>query len=311
MAVTTTVLQIEAVTKTYGATPALEAFSLDVRRGEFLGLLGPNGAGKSTLMLILSGFLRPDAGKIVFGWEGGEDLAKARRRLGVVPQEIALYDDLPARTNLRIFGELQGLRGSALREAVEDGLKRARLEDRARHPVKELSGGMKRRLNLAAALLHRPEILLCDEPTVGVDPQARQVIYQTLEELRAEGMTILYTTHYMEEARRLCDRVAIIDLGRLLALGTVSELLEMLPFEEEMLLRKGSLTPGALEGLLGPYGNLDDAGEHLAFRPRAGCPLSKVFSLLEEAGIPSRGVTLRQPDLETLFLHLTGHQLRE
>jgi ABC-2 type transport system ATP-binding protein len=225
----------KGVAKRFGPSTALDGISLDIAPGEFFGLLGPNGAGKSTFMSLVAGPSRPrrrDVDRRRGGVAAGS--AAARSALGLVPQHIALYPDLSAERNLRIFGELYGLRRQAR------GADRPRPRGRAaRRPekgtlVKTFSGGMQRRLNLAAALLHEPKLLLCDEPTVGVDPQSRNAIFDFLQKLNRGGLTVIYSTHYMEEATRLCSRIGIIDHGKILALGTIDELLARLPFEEEI-----------------------------------------------------------------------------
>src|SRR3954468_22437489 len=224
-------LHLASVTKRYGSLTALDGVSLDIARGEFFGLLGPNGAGKSTLMSLVAGLRKPVAGTITL--DGVPLVAAnvaARTALGLVPQGIALYEDLTAEQNLRIFGGLYGLSGTLLRERIDEALEAVQLADRRHDLVKRFSGGMQRRLNLIAALLHRPKLLLCDEPTVGVDPQSRNAIFDFLERLNREGLTIVYSTHYMEEATRLCSRIGIIDHGKILALGKLEELLAQLPF---------------------------------------------------------------------------------
>src|SRR5436190_1460714 len=218
-------LQLRSVTKRYGALTALDGVSLDIERGEFFGLLGPNGAGKSTLMSLIAGLRAPDTGTITLdGRPVSTADAATRISLGLVPQNIALYEDLSAEQNLRIFGELYGLRGAELRARIDEALTAVQLADRRHDQVKKFSGGMQRRLNLVAALLHRPKLLLCDEPTVGVDPQSRNAIFGFLEKLNREGLTIIYSTHYMEEATRLCSRIGIIDHARMLALATLEAL---------------------------------------------------------------------------------------
>src|SRR5215211_5915403 len=219
-------LRIQSVTKRYGTLTALNGVSLDIAPGEFFGLLGPNGAGKSTLMSLIAGLRAPDSGAITLDGRplSPRDVA-SRASLGFVPQGLALYDDLSAEQNLRIFGALYGLRGAELRRRIDEALAAVQLTDRRRDLVKTYSGGMQRRLNLIAALLHRPKLLLCDEPTVGVDPQSRNAIFDFLERLNRDGLTVIYSTHYMEEATRLCSRIGIIDHGKLLALGTLDNLL--------------------------------------------------------------------------------------
>ena len=215
-------LTIDNVTKHFGEIVALDRVSLSLARGEFFGLLGPNGAGKTTLMSLVAGLRAPDSGSIsINGQRVGPNAMGPRHELGFVPQAIALYEELSAEENLRLFGKLYGLAGQELRAGVDHGLHAAQLFERRQDKVQTYSGGIKRRINVVASILHRPALLLCDEPTVGVDPQSRNAIFEFLQRLNADGMTIVYSTHYMEEATRLCSRIAIIDHGRMLALGTL------------------------------------------------------------------------------------------
>ncbi len=304
-------LHLRSVTKRYGSLVALDDVSLDIARGEFFGLLGPNGAGKSTLMSLVAGLRAPDSGTLTLD---GAPLtaanAASRTSLGLVPQHIALYPELTAPENLRIFGALYGLRGGDLRARIDAALEAVQLADRRRDAVKTFSGGMQRRLNLVAALLHRPKLLLCDEPTVGVDPQSRLAIFEYLEALNRDGLTIIYSTHYMEEATRLCSRIGIIDHGRLHALGTLDELLAQLPFEEEI---RFPATPAtaALAADLPVHGELATADAIHRFRPRPDFKLSAFFGAAESHALPGRLFTSQRPTLEALFLHLTGRTLRE
>jgi ABC-2 type transport system ATP-binding protein len=220
-----TTLRLEGVRKRYGALVAVDGLDLEARPGEILGLLGPNGAGKTTTVSLATGLIEPDEGRVTIEGAGSPTLPQARQRLGVAPQALAVYDSLSGRENVRFFGALSGLSGRALAERVEWALDFVGLVERAGDRVAGYSGGMKRRLNLAAAVVHDPEIVLLDEPTVGVDPQSRNLVFENVLALRARGRAIVYTTHYMEEAERLCDRVAIVDHGRLLAQGAVPELL--------------------------------------------------------------------------------------
>jgi ABC-2 type transport system ATP-binding protein len=311
MSVASPLLSAKAVVKRFGNVTALDGVSLDIVPGEFFGLLGPNGAGKSTFMSLVAGLRPPDGGTLTVDGEGvSAGSAQARRTLGLVPQHIALYRDLSAEANLRIFGELYGLHGAALGERVDHALGAVQLRERRGDLVKIFSGGMQRRLNLAAALLHKPTLLLCDEPTVGVDPQSRNAIFDLLQGLNRAGMTIIYSTHYMEEATRLCSRIGIIDHGRILALGTIDELLGRLPFEEEIRFPAGGAAAAlALElAALGELATVD--GVH-RFRPKPGYPLSSFFTLTEAHGLPPRLFTSQRPTLEAVFLHLTGRVLRE
>ncbi len=304
-------LSLRSVTKRYGALTALDGVSLDIARGEFFGLLGPNGAGKSTTMSLIAGLRAPDTGTLTLdGQPLNAASSVARLSLGLVPQHIALYPELSSDENLRVFGELYGLRGADLRSRIDAALEAVQLADRRRDPVKTFSGGMQRRLNLVAALLHRPKLLLCDEPTVGVDPQSRNAIFEYLERLNREGLTIIYSTHYMEEATRLCSRIGIIDHGKLHALGTLDELLLHLPFEEEI---RFAATPATapLAAQLTASGDLATADGSHRFRPRADFKLSVFYTLAESLDLPARLFTSQRPTLEALFLHLTGRTLRE
>jgi len=304
-------LQLRSLTKRYGALTALDDVSLDISRGEFFGLLGPNGAGKSTLMSLIAGLRAPDTGTLTLD---GAPLTTSnftnRLSLGLVPQSIALYEDLSAEENLRVFGELYGLRGATLRARIDEALTAVQLTDRRRDQVKKFSGGMQRRLNLVAGLLHRPKLLLCDEPTVGIDPQSRNAIFDFLEQLNREGLTIIYSTHYMEEATRLCSRIGIIDQGKILALGTLDELLTRLPFDEEIEFPATPATaPFAV--LLAAHGEITPADDRHRFRPKPNFKLSTFYTHAESQALPSRIFTTQRPSLEAVFLHLTGRTLRE
>jgi ABC-2 type transport system ATP-binding protein len=304
-------LVLARVTKRYGSLVALDQVSLEINAGEFFGLLGPNGAGKSTIMSLVAGLRQPDQGTLTFGGAllSGPD-PSVRRRLGLVPQGLALYPGLTAAENLQTFGRLYGLKGAELRSRVGEMLEAVQLADRQHDLVKTFSGGMQRRLNIAAALLHRPELLLCDEPTVGVDPQSRNAIFELLQRLNREGLTVIYSTHYMEEASRLCSRIGIIDHGKILALGTLDELLARLPFEEEIRFPATGET-AALAAALAGRGDLVTLDGAYRFRPPAGYPLSAFFSLTESHGLPARLFVSQRPSLEALFLEQTGRGLRE
>jgi ABC-2 type transport system ATP-binding protein len=280
-------LILDNVQKAYGSTVAVDGLSLAVRRGEVFGLLGPNGAGKSTTVALAVGVLAPDRGRVEISGLGAPTSNAVRARLGVATQALALYDVLTGRENLRFFGEVYGLHGRALDDRVGTCLDFVGLTDRADDRVEAYSGGMKRRLNLAAALVHDPELLLLDEPTVGVDPQSRNAIFENIEALNRQGRTIVYTTHYMEEAERLCDRIAVIDHGRLLAVGTVDELLARHGGPPTLVAR----TPG---------------GET---RLQTSTPLDALNRLAASA--PVEAFHVERPTLEQVFLHLTGRSLRD
>ena len=304
-------LALDHVTKRYATLTALDGVSLQIRAGEFFGLLGPNGAGKSTLMSLVAGLRSPDAGVITLdGQPVSAAHPEARASLGLVPQHVALYPKLNAEQNLRIFGQLYGLGGAMLRARIDEGLEAMQLADRRRDAVQNYSGGMQRRLNIVASLLHRPRLLLCDEPTVGVDPQSRNAIFEYLEKLNREGLTVIYSTHYMEEATRLCSRIGIIDHGRIPALGSLDELLLRLPFEEEIRFPIDEAT-GALAVQLASCGAVERCEDHYRFRPQSGYKLSNFYRLTESLSLPARHFTSQRPTLEALFLHLTGRTLRE
>jgi ABC-2 type transport system ATP-binding protein len=304
-------LKLDHITKRYGALTALDDVSLEIAPGEFFGLLGPNGAGKSTLMSLAAGLRAPEAGRITLD---GQPVTAAdpstRAALGLVPQSIALYEDLSAEQNLRIFGELYGLRGAELRARIDEALEAVQLADRRRDQVKTFSGGMQRRLNLVAALLHRPRLLLCDEPTVGVDPQSRNAIFDFLEARARDGLTVIYSTHYMEEATRLCSRIGIIDHGKIHALGTLDELLARLPFSDEISFPATPATAGLAAGL-GTYGEVNTDGGTHRFHPAPGFKTSAFYALTEEHNLSARLFVTERPTLEAVFLHLTGRTLRE
>jgi len=304
-------LTIENVTKRFGEIVALDRVSLSLARGEFFGLLGPNGAGKTTLMSLVAGLRAPDSGSIsINGQRVGPNAMAPRHELGFVPQTIALYEELSAEENLRLFGKLYGLAGQELRARVDHGLHAAQLFERRQDKVQTYSGGMKRRINVVASILHRPALLLCDEPTVGVDPQSRNAIFEFLQRLNADGMTIVYSTHYMEEATRLCSRIAIIDHGRMLALGTLDELLTHLPFSELVRIARNDHTTAQMQALA-EYGEITKSEDAYLFKLRDGLRFSEFFAAAEELGLPYRYFNIRRPTLEDLFLHLTGKNLRD
>jgi ABC-2 type transport system ATP-binding protein len=299
------------LTKHYGSIAALDGVSLELAPGEIFGLLGPNGAGKTTLMSLVAGLRQMDGGEILFdGKKLHPGRIEERAELGFVPQALALYEELSGEENLRLFGRLYGLSGSVLRERVEEGLCRVQLQDRRRDQVKTYSGGMQRRLNIIAAVLHRPRLLLCDEPTVGVDPQSRNAIFELLNKLNAEGTTIVYSTHYMEEATRLCSRIGIIDHGKLLALGTLDDLLEQLPFTEQIRIARRDDVAAQLDALR-PFGAINETEDVFVLTPREGLRLSEFFATLERLGLPYRSFAVTRPTLENVFLHLTGRTLRD
>jgi len=302
-------LEVDSLVKIFGQVKALDGVSLSVSNGECLGLLGPNGAGKSTLIRCIVGRAIPKAGRVtVFGFAASTP--EARAGLGWVPQDLALYPRLTCKENLAAFGRYQGLSGVKLKESITWCLDWAALADRAEELAKNLSGGMKRRLNMAAAIIHRPRIVLMDEPTVGVDPQSRNRIFEMIEALRSEGTAIIYTTHYMEEAERLCDRIAVIDHGCIIALGTNEELVRGAFASRSQVFARFAGPPGAVGTWVGQYaGRLIDGTAQFTIEHS-----TQIASLLDnaaKAGLELLDVTLRRPNLESVFLHLTGRELRD
>jgi ABC-2 type transport system ATP-binding protein len=309
-------LVAENLEKRFGSTNAVAGVSLSAQPGAVLGLLGPNGAGKSTTINMLAGLLRPDRGTVrIDGVPLGTGADPTKRRLGLVPQEIALFDDLPAQSNLQVFGALYGLTGKVLAARVAAVLELTRLADRARDPPKEFSGGIRRRLNIACSLLHEPQILLLDEPTVGVDPQSRNAIFETIEALADSGRTLVYTTHYMEEVERLCDRVVVIDHGRVLADDTLAGLLASVPAANVLTLEYDTSPDGAaLAELEALPGILDAslAGTRLTVAAAdLGIAAPRVLECLAARGFRCRELTSRRANLEDVFLTLTGRSLRD
>jgi ABC-2 type transport system ATP-binding protein len=308
-------IEVQRLVKTFGDLTAVNEVSFAAQPGEIFGLLGPNGAGKTTTISCISGLLTPTSGQVrVMGHDVARDGRAARACLGVVPQEIALYEDLTARENLEYWGGAQGMRNPLLGSRIEDVLGLAGLRDRAREPVKRFSGGMKRRLNFACGVLHRPRVLLLDEPTVGVDPQSRAHLQDLIRQEARSGACVLYTTHYLQEAEDLCDRLAIIDHGRIIAHGALPELRAILG-ERDLLRFAGVFQPEAIrEALQREQGVevVEASGELVVLAlPDASRRLPAVFAALASAGADVRGTTLTQPSLESLFIKLTGRDLRE
>ncbi|HMC41924.1 MAG TPA: ABC transporter ATP-binding protein, partial [Acidimicrobiales bacterium] len=303
------------LTKRFGSRVAVEGLSLEIAAGESYGLLGPNGAGKTTTISLVCGLLRPDGGEVVVAGHrlDGDDLA-AKKAIGYVPQEVALYPDMTARENLSFFGRLYGLSGAALARRIDAVLEIVGLTERAADRISEYSGGMKRRANIAAGLLHEPELLVLDEPTVGVDPQSRNAILESVEQLAAGGKAVLYASHYMEEVERLCDRVGILDEGHLIAEGSRRDLLATVGQSGRVEL----VASGPLEALAEACRALPSTEEATVADGRVevvgGDPRSLLPRLLEAAsgvGVSVKSVEVVEPDLEAVFLHLTGKALRD
>ncbi|CAN5843776.1 ABC transporter ATP-binding protein [soil metagenome] len=287
------VLTVNGASKTFGTVTALEGASLALREGELLALLGPNGAGKTTLVRAIAGRARLDAGEIrLFG----EPVIAGRTRgeLGIVPQEIALYPRLSARENLNVFGALQGLSGDALKEQVAWALEHTGLADRAAEPVQRFSGGMRRRLNIACGIVHRPRVVLLDEPTVGVDPQSRDRIYDMLAALMHQGVSLILTTHHLEEAEARCTRTVVIDHGRVIAAGTLPELVDQTVGKDRLVTLR-----------------LADGRVETARMRDVAAELPALLERIRQSGTLVEDVDVRGPSLQAVFIHLTGRELRE
>jgi ABC-2 type transport system ATP-binding protein len=308
-------ISVESLVKRYGDLTAVDSVSFEVTEGEVFGLLGPNGAGKTTTISILSCLTPPTSGTAsVAGHDVVRESLKARSRMGVVPQEVALYPTLSARDNLVFWGRMYGLPDRTLRERIDELLEIVRLTERAGSRIETYSGGMKRRVNIAAGLLHRPEVLFLDEPTVGIDPQTRRSILELVKDLNAQGLTILYTTHYLEEAEFLCDRLGVMDDGKLIALGSVGELTESTGVTGVITVTADGLTQAVVDGLV----DLEEVtGAVLSERKltlnmaRSSNLLPVIVEKLTAGGASIHSVDVTVPNLETVFLHLTGKSLRE
>jgi ABC-2 type transport system ATP-binding protein len=309
------VLRCTGLRRSFGDLVAVDDVSFAIGPGETYGLLGPNGAGKTTIISMVAGVLEADAGEVlVAGLRMRPEALDAKRAIGYVPQDIALYPDLSGRENLRFFASLYHLPRREAHARVEDVLGLVGLSDRARDLVKTYSGGMKRRLNIAVGLIHRPRLLILDEPTVGVDPQSRNAILDNIEDLSAEGMAVLYTTHYMEEAERLCDRVGIVDLGHLIAEGRPRDLTARLGAAEHIVLTvEGDIDAAAkaVEALPEVSGSTHDEQTLDVLVTEAETALPAVMEAVRVTGCALRTVTIEEPDLEAVFLHLTGKRLRD
>jgi ABC-2 type transport system ATP-binding protein len=309
-------LEVNDLVKRYGGVVAVDGVSFSVGPGECVGLLGPNGAGKTTTVSIIAGLLRPDAGAVLLdGTPLGSDTDPAKRKLGLVPQELALYERLSALENLRLFGALYGLSRRPLDDAIRAALDLVGLADRGRDRVETFSGGMKRRLNLAAALLHDPQVLLLDEPTVGVDPQSRNAIFENLEALRARGKALLYTTHYMEEVERLCGRVVIIDHGRTIAHDTLRALYRLLPAKNRISVELEDAADGpwleAIRALPQVASAAFTAGKLEVEVREVAAGTRAVLGVLADAGRAPVHLAADRANLEDVFLSLTGRTLRD
>lgn len=308
-------IEVQNLKKSFGDLVAVQDASFSAEAGEVLSLLGPNGAGKSTTISMLSGLLAPTGGEAsIMGHSVTKEPEAAKKSLGVVPQDIALYPDLSARENLVFWGKMYGLRGAALKQRVDEVLETIGLADRQKDHVGKFSGGMKRRVNIGAALLHKPSVIIMDEPTVGIDPQSRRHILDNVKELNRQGMTVLYTTHYMEEAAELSDHIAIMDKGRVIAYGTHDELIKMVGEETRIDLTLNAEVEKVLDAwraVQGVAGVDATDGKVTALVDDSNRVLPRLFEAASKANVRITSVDIQEPNLETVFLHLTGRALRD
>jgi ABC-2 type transport system ATP-binding protein len=309
-------LQAQGLRKAYGNLVAVDGISFQVSKGETIGLLGPNGAGKTTTVSMIAGLLAPDKGQVqIDGAQVTGDTNPVKRKIGLVPQDLALYEELPAMANLELFAALYDIAGTQAKKAIGEALELVGLQDRAKDRVSTFSGGMKRRLNLAAALLHDPSVLLLDEPTVGVDPQSRNAIFENLETLKARGKTLVYTTHYMEEAERLCDRIVIVDHGHVIADDTLAGLYRRLPATNKLfidLVDAQKLGDASVLKTVPGVQSVELSGNRLSIWLKdLSDGAAGVLGWLSAGGYRIENVSTEKPNLETVFLTLTGRSLRD
>jgi len=311
------ILEVKELVKNYDDFTAVKGITFDIKEGEIFSLLGPNGAGKTTTISMLSTLYTPTSGDATIGGHSiSKDPMAVKQVIGVVPQELALYEDLTAKENLIFWGQMYGLSGKSLNSRVDEVLEQIGLVDKAKNRVKTYSGGMKRRVNIGVGLLHKPRLLFMDEPTVGIDPQSRRAILDTVKDLNQHGMTVLYTTHYMEEAAELSNRVGIIDHGELIALGTQDELTKQVGQTDTLILHINENEDS--EALANSLKGMDEVLEATTtdhevsiITLSAENILAAVVSKANERGIKIRSIDIREPNLEAVFLHLTGRALRD
>lgn len=309
------VIKIRDLVKRYGTFLAVDNVSLAIEEGEIFGLLGPNGAGKSTIIKMVMGLLKPNSGEITVG---GMDIRvksiEVRRILGLVPQEIAIYEDISVKENLEYFGKLYGLRGKLLKDRVCETLNFVGLEEKQKDKPKKFSGGMKRRLNIACAIVHQPKIIIMDEPTVGIDPQSRNHILESVRELNARGSTVIYTSHYMEEVESLCDRVGIIDHGKLIAYGAKNDIKKQAVSDEMIVIEATDIRFNPIDELKRVNGVKNVMlNENMIEISTSNTQenLQDILFILSKGNIRVKNISLREPNLESVFLALTGRKLRD
>jgi len=308
-------IEIKNLTKIFNDKLVIDNVSLGIEKGEIFGLLGPNGAGKSTLINLMVGLLKIDRGEVVIGgYNISKEPLKAKEKIGLVPQEIALFENLNAKENLEYWGGLYGLRGAMLRERINEALEIAALQEHIKKPVKKYSGGMKRRLNIAAAMMHHPEVLIMDEPTVGIDPQSRNHIFEVVKKMNKEyNSTIIYTSHYMEEIESLCDNIFILDLGKEIAYGSKEELKRMVISDKVIKIK----AQGELEKLmfdikkLSTIRGVEIKGEELKIIANEKITLNELFNEISKHKVEVKNIGIEEPTLEEVFLTLTGKKLRD
>lgn len=308
-------IEVKHLKKSFGELQAVQGVDFSAEKGEILSLLGPNGAGKSTIISMLTGLLVPDGGETsIMGYSVKKEPQAAKARLGVVPQDIALYPDLSARENLIFWGKMYNLRGAALKSRVDEVLEIIGLTSRQKDHVSKYSGGMKRRVNIGAALLHKPDVVIMDEPTIGIDPQSRRHILDNVKELNRQGMTVLYTTHYMEEAAELSDQIAIMDMGKVIAYGTHDELVELIGEQTRIDLSfnaKSATIINIWQSIEGVSRIDVTDGKVTLLVDDSSQVLPYLFETASQANVDITSVDIQEPNLETVFLHLTGRALRD
>jgi ABC-2 type transport system ATP-binding protein len=308
-------IQVNKIDKRFSDVHAVKEISFNVEQGEIFSLLGPNGAGKTTTISMLSCLLEPDHGDAeIMGYSVTNQQRGVKSSIGVVPQEVALYEDLSARENLEFWGKMYGLRGNPLRKRVDEVLELIGLTDRQKGRIEKFSGGMKRRVNIGVALLHKPDVIIMDEPTVGIDPQSRRHILDGVLEFNRQGVTVLYTTHYMEEAQELSNHIAIMDHGELIAIGTHNELVEIVGEQDRIDIQLSEDSPDLLErwrGIEGINQVSTEDGSVCILSDDSNLVLPNLFEMATSEGVRITSVEIQEPNLETVFLHLTGRALRD